>query len=555
MKSNDGRVWLGYPHNQIALEDGASFRIFGEKQGLALNSVSAFFDAGDLIFAGGSDGLAWFDGSRFHSMRLRAAGLLRGISGIVKDRFGDLWLNAGSGVIRLPEAEWKRAVQTADYPMDFQLLNEQDGLVGTPAQSKPTPSAVIDKRGIIWFATSGHLVSIDPALVRRSEAKPNVVLESVVENGAVHRATEDASVTVGARGLKTLEFDYIGVDLNSPDRVTYQYMLEGQDKDWQDAGSRRQAFYTNLPPATYRFRVRAASGTGPWSELQTPMELVVKAPWYRSGWFYAFIGIAILAIVWLLYRLRVRQITAGVRKRLEERAQERLRIARDLHDTLLQGVQGLVLRFHFATERLPAGEPVREILRDALERADLVIAEGRGKVKELRAEVVSAGELDKRLSRTVEAMAPETGTQLSFVVKGQPRMLQPFVQDELFSIGREAVTNALRHAQATEVVLELTYEAKQLRLLCRDNGRGMETEVANAGFKAGHWGIPGMRERARNLGCNLELSSSAKTGTRIQVCVEAQKVYRIDKNGAQRVSRLRRLMALRPAASEPSEAQ
>jgi signal transduction histidine kinase/streptogramin lyase len=555
MKSGDARVWLGYPHNQIAIYDGETFRIFGAQQGLSLNSVSAFFDAGDRIFAGGSDGLAWFDGSRFHSMRLRASGLLRGISGIVKDRFGDLWLNAGSGVIRLPGTEWQKALQNPEYPMDFQLLNEQDGLVGTPAQSKPTPSAVIDKSGIIWFATSGHLVSVDPALARRSESKPNVVLESVVENGVAHRAAEGESLIAGARGLRTLEFDYIGVDLNSPDRVTYEYMLEGQDKDWQDAGSRRLAFYTNLPAGGYRFRVRAASGTGPWSELPVPMEITVKAPWFRTASFYLLSAIFALSIVWLIYRLRVQQITARMRRRLEERAQERLRIARDLHDTLLQGVQGLILRFHFATERLPAEEPARAMLRDALERADLVISEGRDKVKELRAEAVSAGELDKRLSRVVEAIKAESGSSASFVAKGEPRSLQPSVQDELFSIGREALTNALRHAQAAEIVLELSYEAKQLRLVCRDNGRGMDPEVANAGFKSGHWGIPGMRERALNLGCKLELASSAKNGTRIQVCVDAHKVYRNEKNGSPRPSLFRWLTALRRSASGATEEQ
>jgi signal transduction histidine kinase/ligand-binding sensor domain-containing protein len=557
MRSGDGGVWLGYPHNQIAINDGQTYSIFGEQQGLAINSVSAFFDGGDRVFAGGSDGLAWFDGSRFHSMQLAAPGLLRGISGIVKDRFGDLWLNAGSGVIRLPEAEWKKAVQNSNYPMDFQLLNEQDGLVGAPAQSKPTPSAVIDKRGTIWFATSSHLVSIDPALARRSESKPTVVLESVVEHGVAHRAAEGQPLILGARGLKTLEFDYIGVDLSSPDRVTYEYMLEGQDKDWQDAGSRRQAFYTNLPAGGYRFRVRAATGTGPWTELASPIELTVKAPWYHSAWFYLLCAMAALAVVWLIYKLRVQQITARMRQRLEARAQERLRIARDLHDTLLQGVQGLILRFHFATERLPAEEPARAMLRDALERADLVISEGREKVKELRAEAVSAGELDKRLSRAVEAMKADSGTQLSFIVKGQPRMLQPSMQDELFSIGREALTNALRHAQATEIVLELAYEAKHLRLMCRDNGRGMDAEVENAGFKTGHWGIPGMRERARSMGCKLELASSNRSGTRIEVCVDAQKVYRDNGDGAQKVSRLRRLVGLHrppPAGNEEQAA-
>jgi signal transduction histidine kinase len=214
-----------------------------------------------------------------------------------------------------------------------------------------------------------------------------------------------------------------------------------------------------------------------------------------------------------------------VRQRSEERAQERVRIARDLHDTLLQGVQGLVLRFHFATERLPAEEPVRAVPRDALDRADKVISEGRDKVRELRAETVSAGDLDKRLSRAVDAMKADGGSLISFYVIGQPRRLRPSVQDELYSIGREALTNAVRHAQATEIALELNYDEMQIILVCRDNGRGLEAEVVRAGVKSGHWGIPGMRERARSLGCKLELASSAESGTRIQVCVEWQKAY------------------------------
>ncbi len=313
-------------------------------------------------------------------------------------------MNAASGVIRLPEAEWKRAIQDPKYGMDFQLLNEQDGLLGSPTQSKPTPSAVVDKNGLLWFATSGHLVSIDPALARRSVSTPNVLLESVVVNGEVYRYTEGEPVNAGARPLKTLEFDYIGVDLSLPDRVVYQYMLEGQDKEWQDAGSRREAFYTNLPPGTYRFHVRAASGTGPWSELAVPMQLTVKAPFYRTIWFYLLSCIPILGVVWLIYRLRVQHITATMRRRLEERAQERIRIARDLHDTLLQGVQGLVLRFHFATERLQEDEPARAMLRDALDQADLVISEGREKVRELRAEAAQPGDLEKNLGRAAESL-------------------------------------------------------------------------------------------------------------------------------------------------------
>jgi signal transduction histidine kinase/ligand-binding sensor domain-containing protein len=521
-----GRVWLGYAHNQIVLNDAQGYRTFGSEQGLELNSVFSFYDRDGLTLAGGSDGLAWFDGHVFHTLRLRSPDLLRGVSGIVKDRKGDLWLNAASGVIRVPLAQWKAAVQDPrSPPMDFQLLNEQDGLIGTPAQNKPTPSAIIDNHGVLWFATSGHLVSLDPAQLRTTLSTPNVLLQSVIVNGVTRAWSQDDTIQEGSRRLKTLEFDYIGVDLNAPDRVVYQYMLEGQDKDWQDAGTRRQAYYNNLAAGAYRFRVRAASGAGPWSELPSGPRLTLKPPYYQTTWFYLCCAVLLSAILWLLIRLRMRQLTERFRVRLEERARERVRIARDLHDTLLQGVQGLVLRFHFATEQLPADEPARAILSDALDRADQVIQEGREKVIELRSETAPAAELEKHLKKAAEALQADGPARIHVVIHGEPRPLFIAAQDELYSIGREALTNAVRHSQGTQVLLELTYGAQYLSLRCTDNGCGVSKEVLEATQKRGHWGLIGMEERARSLGCKLEFASVVGKGTEIAIRVPAKKAY------------------------------
>jgi ligand-binding sensor domain-containing protein/anti-sigma regulatory factor (Ser/Thr protein kinase) len=526
VKGKSGRIWLGYAHNQIVLNDAQGYHTFGEQQGLELNSVVTFYDADGLMLAGGSDGLAWFDGQVFHSLHLRSPNLLRGISGIVKDRSGDIWLNAASGVIRLPLDQWKTAVHDPrSPPMDFQLLNEQDGLIGTPAQNKPTPSAVIDTHGVLWFATSGHLVSLDPARLPRTVSTPNVLLQSVVVNGVAQDWSTDESIQEGSRRFKTVEFDYIGVDLNDPDRVVYQYMLEGQDKEWVDAGTRRQAYYTNLSPGGYHFRVRAASGTGPWSELPSGPQLTLKPPYYQTAWFYLLCSVVLCALLWLLFRLRVRQLTEQMRVRLEDRARERVRIARDLHDTLLQGIQGLVLRFHFATERLPQDEPVRAMLSDALERADQLIQEGREKVTELRSEIALPAELEKHLKKTAEALQAESPARLSVIVNGEPRPLHMAVQDELYSVGREALTNAVRHSQGTQVVLELTYDPQYLALRCADNGCGVSADKLNATGQQGHWGIIGMQERARNLGCKLEFTSVAGKGTEVAIRVPAKKAY------------------------------
>lgn len=524
-KGENGRLWLGYPHNQIVLNDASGYHTFEASQGLQVNSIFVFYDADNLILAGGSDGLAYFDGHTFHSLHIRSQDLLRGISGIVKDHNGDLWLNAVSGILHIPLQQWKTAIQEPGFPMDFQLINEQDGLIGTPAQNKPTPSAVIDTDGVLWFATSGHLVSLNPGQVARLALSPSVQLQAVLINGAPRIYSDAQRIEEASHSLRKLEFDYIGIDLNAPDRVTYQYMLEGQDKDWQDAGSRRQAIYTNLGPGNYTFRVRAASGTGPWNELTATPRIHLGPPFYQTIWFYLLCALAFFALLWLLYTLRVRQLTEHLRSRMEERARERVRIARDLHDTLLQGIQGLVLRFHFATEQLPEEDPVRNMLANALDRADQVIKEGREKVMELRSDATASAELERHLRKTADSLEPPSNCQIEVTAHGTPRQLRGAVQDELYWIGREALNNAVQHANATKIQLEITYTDDELSLRCTDNGRGIPANGTQANRKEGHWGIIGMHERARALNCTLDLISRSKIGTTVAISVPARKAY------------------------------
>jgi signal transduction histidine kinase/ligand-binding sensor domain-containing protein len=525
LRSDSGRLWIGYPHNKIVLEDREGYHIYGEGEGVELNAVLTFCDADGVVLAGGSDGLAYFDGNRFHSLHLRTSGLMRGISGIVKDRFGDLWLNGGSGVIRLPESEWQAALKDPQHVMDFQYLNERDGLIGSPAQAKPGPTAVADKAGLLWFATSGHLVSIDPTTLRKEQDTPNVLLQSVLVNGAVVPYNEGSSIVADSRHLKTVEFDYIGVDLKSADRVVYQYMFEGQDKDWQNAGVRRQAYYTNLGPGHYRFRVRAASGTGQWSELSSELAFTVKPAFYQTTWFYALCGLLLVALLWLIYRLRLRYITGKVLERMEERTRERVRIARDLHDTLLQSIQGLILRVHLAADQLPPEEPVRQTLRSALDTADQVISEGRGKVRELRAETTSARDLKENLTSVAIAMERESNIRITVAIKGAPRPIQAAVQDELYFVGREALANAVRHASATQIGLELVFEQNAFGLRCCDNGRGIDPMILQNGGASGHWGIVGMRERIAKLAGKLEITGRPGAGTEIEVRIPARAAY------------------------------
>jgi len=529
-KDTSGRVWLGYPHNQVVLDDAGGFHMFGGTDGLELNSVLTFYEADNLILAGGSDGLAYFDGRGFHSLHLRRSGLMRGVSGIVKDRFGDLWLNSGSGVIRLPAKEWQTAIRDAHHAMDFQLLNEQDGLSGSPAQSKPAPTAVVDTAGILWFATSGHIVFIDPATVRKEQRPPNVLLQAVRLNGSAILFGQNAPITVDSRKFKSLEFDYIGVDLKSPDRVVYQYMLEGQDKDWQEAGSRRQAAYTNLPPATYRFRVRAANVTGLWSELQSGVPFIVTPAFYQTSWFLVLCFVSALTGFYLLYLLRLRQATTRLNARLEERLAERTRIARDLHDTLLQSFHGLMLRFQAASNML-ATRPAeaKQTLESAIDEAAQAITEGRDAIQGLRLANGEANDLAEALGTLADELAIDGYGRRSPAfrvdVAGTPRNLQPMPRDEVYRFASEALRNAFRHSQAKRVEVEIRYDDSGLRLRIRDDGKGINPEILKNGAQVGHYGLRGMNERARLIGGRLDVWSEIDSGTEIELNLPASSAY------------------------------
>jgi len=514
----NGRVWLGYPHNQVALNESGAYRIFGREDGLELNAVLTFYDAGGLVLAAGSDGLAFYDGGRFHTMHLRSPELMRNISGIVKDRSGDLWLNAGSGVIRLAESEWKTALQSPGYAMDFQFLNERDGLLGSPAQSKPAPTAVIDASGILWFATSGHLVSIDPASFRRESVAPSVLLQGVRMNGRPVAQRPDASVVVGSRDLKSLEFDYIAVDLKSPNRVTYQYMLEGQDKDWQNVGTRRQAYYTNLPPATYKFRVRAASGTGPWSELQAPLRLTVAPAFYQTRWFLVVCLAAAAVLIWMAYRWRIHQVAQRLDSQFAARLSERTRIAQELHDTLLQGVLSASMQLNVANDQLGEDSPARPLVGRVLALMGSVVDDGRKAVHGLRVSDDGAQDLERAFSRIPQEIAMEKTAEYRLVAEGTPRPLRPMIRDEVYRIGREAVTNAFRHSGALTIAVDLQFAGDELRISVRDNGCGIDPGVLQSG-REGHWGLSGMRERSEKIGARLKVWSSADGGTEVDLRV------------------------------------
>jgi signal transduction histidine kinase len=289
--------------------------------------------------------------------------------------------------------------------------------------------------------------------------------------------------------------------------------LDGLDTMWQEVGPRTEAIYTHLRPGRYTFQVMASSGNDLWTSPISSMPFTILPRFYQRTSFAVLCFVSAAALLWLAYALRLRFATKAIRMRAEERADERIRIARELHDTLLQGVQGLLLSFHVAAQKVPVEHESRKALEKALFTADRIILEGRNRVTRLRSEHLT----DSELKASIEGVASELNgnTAVEFVVerKGENDSLQAHVVDEIFFIAREALTNAFRYSEASRIVVELDYQRWQFRFSCNDNGSGFDSGVLQTIKSNGHWGLRGMRERAEKIGANFLLTSSVCKGT------------------------------------------
>ena len=325
--------------------------------------------------------------------------------------------------------------------------------------------------------------------------------------------------------IRDLQIDYTALSLVAPEKIRFRYKLEGRDNDWQEVTNRRQAFYNDLPPGNYRFRVMASNNSGVWNETGTYVDFSIAPAYYQTAWFRILVVVALLLVLGALYQLRLRQVARVVRVRMEERLEERERIARDLHDTLLQSVQGLILKFSAVAKQIPPDLPARNALEKTLDHADEVLAEGRDRIRNLRVNSASLSDLPAAFRSVAEETSQGRDAIFKTVVEGRVRDLHPMVLEEAYCIGREAITNALSHSEGQHVEAEITYDWRQFRLRVRDDGRGIDPKILEAGGRAGHWGLQGMHERAQKIGGQLKFWSRPETGTEVELTVPGATAY------------------------------
>ncbi|WP_161571028.1 sensor histidine kinase [Granulicella sibirica] len=517
-----GRVWTGYIDNKIGMLDGSAGRTFPVDASPGVGNVQAILAMHKGVVAGGAHGIAVLHGDHFQSLATLDPDAVQGVSGLVEDHRGDLWLNGARGVFRIPSEELAKGITWPSYRMQSEHFSG-DGIVGFAYQGYELPTAVIAPNGRIWIATSSTAVYVDPDRVHRDTVPAITSIQAFTDN-ETPRYEPHPTIEPGKH---TLRIRYFGAHLSAPERVSYRYRLDGQDQAWEDVGTRTEAVYTNLKPGSYTFHVAASNGDGIWSEADRPLQFVVLPAFYQRWWFVAFCLLALGLLLRIAFRMRFDYATNQLRRRLEERAQERVRIARDLHDTLLQGVQGLILCFHSDIEEVPDDLPARALLEKTLDRAEAVINEGRERVRTLRSEESTATDLPQALAQVSSLVRARNAAPIEVLVEGEPRPLRTIVHDEVYCVGREAITNALRHAAATRIEVEISYGSTHLRVRCRDNGKGMSRQQLDAGSPAGHWGVTGMKERAARIGAKLDIWSTPGAGTEVEITVSAATAYSV----------------------------
>jgi signal transduction histidine kinase/ligand-binding sensor domain-containing protein len=519
----EGGVWLGFYDGGVAyFKDGHVRASYGVAEGLGKGRIAGLqFDRDGTLWAATEGGLSRLKNGRVTTLSTSNGLPCDTVHWALDDDDRSLWLYSACGLVRIKQAELQAWVKDPKRIIATTIFDSSSGVSNHSIVAGASPRVARSKDGKIWFTHTDGVSVLDPRNIPFNTIPPPVHIEQIIAD----RKNYDPSSNLRLPALsRDLQIDYTALSFVAPEKIQFRYKLEGRDRDWQNVGNRRQAFYSDLAPRKYRFRVIASNNSGVWNEAGDALDFYVYPAYYQTSWFKASCAIVFLALLWALYRYRLHQVAREFNVRLEERVGERTRVARDLHDTLLQSFQGLMLRLQVVDDLLPQGKAKAE-LELTLERADQAIAEGREAVYDLRSSTTVTNDLAQAIKSVASELANGASTTFRLVVEGPVRDLHPIVRDELYRIAREALRNAFTHAHARHIEAEITYADRLIRLRIRDDGQGIPPAILEQG-REGHYGLPGMRERAKQIGAELSIWSGAGAGTEIDLTIASSIAYR-----------------------------
>ena len=522
--------WIGFKQQGIAYLDGHRIgTTFGAKYGLTGKRVwDLHIDKEGTLWAATEGGLSRIRDGRVENLTVKSGLPCDAVYWAIEDDASSLWLYTACGLVRIARPElgaWasdpKRAIHTT-------LFGEADG-IRVHALLRPfTPVVTKSPDGKIWFVHLDGVSGIDPQHLPFNPLPPPVHIEQVT---ADNKKYDPAIRLPLPPHIRDLVIDYTALSLAAPENVHFRFKLEGQDQDWREVVNQRRVEYSNLPPGNHRFRVTACNNSGVWNETGDTLEFSIAPAYYQTNLFRVGCVAAFSLVLLALYRYRLHQIAREFAAQLEGRVEERTRIARELHDTLLQSFQAALFEFRAARNLFSKGrEEAIQTLDSAISTAQQAIVEGRDAIRDLRNTAGPQTNLEHLFKTTGKELASSevsNGNRPTFrvTVEGPAQTLSPALQDEVYQIGREVLRNAFRHANASQIEAEIRYDGRMFRLRIRDNGNGIDRKVLEDGIRPGHWGLPGIRERAKRIGARLVIWSEAGAGTEVELEIPSRIAY------------------------------
>lgn len=509
-----GRPLYSTEHGLFRVDGSALQEI--APNGAALRGVDAIYrDQDGLIWLGSNSGgsglrlLQESGGQAKITVFLVREGLFDNeVYGIVPDDQGRLWMACSKGIFSVLRSDLLRFAAGEVKKISSTPYSPTDALRVIECKPGVQPGVWKMSDGRLWFSTIRGLIVLDPARLQRNVPPPQVVIEEVLVNGNSERPDAIGRL---APGKKNLEFNYTGLSFLAPTRITFRYVLEGYDPTWIEAGTRREAYYTNLPPGTFHFRVAACNSDGVCNEAGSVVEFTLAPHYYQRIWFWPSVALVLALVGWLTYRLHIRRLRQGYDLIVAERS----RIARELHDTLIQGFSGITMAMQALAGRLRSAEE-RNTLDDIIHDAANCLRETRRSVAGLRGAREPESGLAASIGQAARQITETKDVRLKLKLDKGPQGLPPEFEYNLLRIATEAVSNSVKHSGARTIEVTLKSSPEAVRLVVSDDGAGFEPDD-HGHLKPGHYGLIGMKERAAQIGAEFEFDSAPGRGTTVVV--------------------------------------
>ncbi|HUA26811.1 MAG TPA: two-component regulator propeller domain-containing protein [Steroidobacteraceae bacterium] len=527
--SRTGGLWLAFLHGGVAYFKDRQVRgSFRSKDGLGSDTVwNLHLDHEGTLWAATEGGLSRIRDGRVKTLTTRNGMPCDSIKWVIEDDAFSLWLNTACGLLRIERSELDAWASGSQHPVHPLVFDRTDGLRMHALGAALNPVVTKSPDGKLWFAHLDGVSAIDPLHLPTNRVPPPVHIELITADGQTYAPVPGLRLPAQ---LHDLTIDYTALSLVAPEKVRFRFKLEGQDREWREVLNIRRVQYSNLAPGSYDFRVIAANNSGVWNQEGAVLDFSIAPAFWQTDWFRALCGAAFVGLLWTLYRLRLRHVAREFELGLDARVAERTRIARELHDTLLQSFHGLLLRFQTVWDLLPTRPAeARDILARSIDQANKAITQGREAVEGLRTSTQESNDLVVAIRTLGEEFAAGEANALPVAfrvdVEGAPRPMHPIVRDEIYRIAGEALRNAFHHSRGTQIEVALHYDERELRLRVRDNGRGIDAKALAEGGRPGHYGLRGMHERAELIGGKLTVWSALDSGTEVEFSVPASRAY------------------------------